>query len=94
MKSPFTIANMIENALEKKQIQEHDEKPPEPYRDYGWENGWKEVPQAVRICRKREHYLLKDGSFTNVDIGPPMRGMHHVMTCHICRIKFHYDSSD
>lgn len=58
------------------------------YSDYGWANSWKETPQAVHLCWQKKHPR------TDVDIGPPFRGLHHVVRCPICKIIYHYDSSD
>ena len=63
-------------------------------KDLGWANGWPmddngivNPPELIK-CRELGH-KRKD-----VDIGPPHRGMHHVVTCDECQIKYHYDSSD
>jgi hypothetical protein len=64
------------------------------YEDYGWANGWRQTPQAIVKCNQKGHPSLRDGSYTNVDIGPPLRGLHHVVRCNICKIIYHYDSSD
>jgi hypothetical protein len=65
-----------------------DEKEPKPYADYGFANCWRKNPEAVKRCRKLGHKT------TDVDVGPPMRGTDHVVTCDVCRIRWHYDSSD
>ncbi len=56
--------------------------------DLGWANGWEEDPEIVRKCKELKHET------SNVDIGPPFRGLHHVVTCNICGYIYHYDSSD
>jgi hypothetical protein len=58
------------------------------FRDYGWENGWSKVPEAVEKCQQAKHIT------SNIDIGPPFRGINHMVTCPICKIRYHYDSSD
>lgn len=57
-------------------------------KDLGWMNSWQEEPEEYTKCREAKH-KRKDR-----DIGPPNRGLHHVVTCEICDIQFHYDSSD
>jgi hypothetical protein len=54
----------------------------------GWANGWKETPQIVEECRKKKHYP------SDVDHGPPNRGIEHVVVCKECGYIYRYDSSD
>lgn len=61
--------------------------------DLGWANDWNgydtdKTPQRVKDCIAAKHKR------TDIDIGPPHRGIDHVVTCDICNIKWHYDSSD
>jgi len=56
--------------------------------DLDWANGWNEEPEIVKKCKEAGHIA------TNVDVGPPMRGIEHVVTCHICGYVYRYDSSD
>jgi hypothetical protein len=58
------------------------------YKDLGWENGWREYPPEYKKCVELKHRQ------NDVDIGPPNRGIHHIVTCDTCKIKWHYDSSD
>ena len=62
-------------------------------KDLGWANSWgslddEDVPEIVKKCRELGHRT------SDVDIGPPMRGMNHVVTCQVCGYLYHYDSSD
>lgn len=61
---------------------------PKQFTDYGWANSWKKKPDAVAVCQKAGHKVSDN------DIGPPMRGIHHVVECTICQYRYHYDSSD
>jgi len=62
---------------------------PDGYRDLGWANSWRETPEEVKRCREQGHRT------TDIDKGrPPHRGLDHVVTCDVCRIVYHYDSSD
>ncbi len=54
----------------------------------GWANGWKEDPQIVKDCRAKNHKT------SDVDVGPPYRGLEHVVKCEICDYVYRYDSSD
>jgi hypothetical protein len=58
------------------------------YKQLGWANSWKEIPAPLRQCAAKQHKI------EDRDIGPPMRGMDHRCRCHICKIEWHYDSSD
>lgn len=63
------------------------------YKDLGWANSWggyntKLTPNEVKNCINSNHIR------TDSDIGPLNRGIDHVVTCEICKIKWHYDSSD
>lgn len=63
------------------------------YHDLGWANDWDgyntaDTPQEVKNCIAANH------DRSDIDKGPPHRGMDHVVTCDICRIIWHYDSSD
>ena len=57
-------------------------------RDLGWANDWRETPLIVLRCRRLGHKP------SDVDIGPPMRGIQHVVRCDICEYRYAYDSSD
>lgn len=57
-------------------------------KDLGWANNWKENPPEYIACVEAKH------DRTDKDIGPPNRGMHHVVDCEKCNIRYHYDSSD
>ena len=56
--------------------------------DLGWKNGWRETPEIVEKCEALHHET------SDVDMGPPYRGLDHVVTCRICGYQYHYDSSD
>ena len=56
--------------------------------DLGWANNWRETPEIVKKCRALKH------SRTDKDVGPPHRGLEHVVTCEICGYVYRYDSSD
>ena len=75
------------------------------YQDLGWANNWpsriwtkpdgtifveKEdtTPDIIKQCRALSHTL------SDVDIGPPHRGLEHVVKCQICGYVYRYDSSD
>jgi hypothetical protein len=60
----------------------------QPFYDFGFENGWAEVPAPVTDCRTAKHAV------TDIDRGPRSRGLDHVVTCQTCRIIYHYDSGD
>jgi len=58
-------------------------------KDLGWLNSWyKNPPEEYKRCEELKHKR------SDVDVGPPNRGMDHVVTCDICNIRWHYDSSD
>jgi hypothetical protein len=59
-----------------------------PWKDFGFVNGWAEEPAEVVACVAAKHEQ------TNIDEGPPNRGIDHVVRCQVCRIVYHYDSSD
>lgn len=54
----------------------------------GWANSWRETPAIVQQCREAKHRT------SDVDVGPPFRGIEHVVRCDICGYVFRYDSSD
>lgn len=56
--------------------------------DLGWANFWGESPAIVKACREAGHKT------TDVDEGPPHRGMKHVVRCTTCNYVYKYDSSD
>ena len=61
----------------------------EVLKDLGWQNGWNSTPEIVKECRKQKH------SVTETDEGiRKHRGLDTVTRCHICKYKFHTDSSD
>ena len=59
-------------------------------KDLGWANDWKmgQLPEAVKKCRKLNHER------SDIDVGPPNRGIEHVVRCDRCQILYRYDSSD
>lgn len=59
-------------------------------RDLGWLNEGpnKERDEAKAACTALGHER------TDIDVGPPHRGIDHVVTCEICGFRYHYDSSD
>jgi len=60
-------------------------------KDLGWANDWADTPrepEEYKKCCEAKHKI------TDIDVGPPHRGMDHVCTCDICNIRWHYDSSD
>ncbi len=63
-----------------------DEEP--KVKNLGWANGWKEDPEIVKECERLGHKP------SNVDVGPPHRGLEHVVRCDICGYVYRYDSSD
>jgi len=63
--------------------------------DLGWANGWPTgpdgddvQPEIVQKCRAAGHKT------TDVDCGPPNRGLDHQVRCDTCGYVYHYDSSD
>ncbi len=54
----------------------------------GWANGWKNDPEIVQKCKKLNHHR------SDVDEGPPMRGIQQHVMCKICNYEYYYDSSD
>lgn len=59
--------------------------------DYGWLNDGivgGERSEAIRKCRELGHKP------TDIDVGPPHRGLEHVVTCELCQYQYRYDSSD
>lgn len=61
--------------------------------DLGWSNEWKETPDLVKKCHEDQRQG-NTHTVKNVDIGPPRRGMEHVVTCQECNYVYRYDSSD
>ncbi len=61
---------------------------PAPLAYLGWANDWKEDPEVVVNCHRLKHKP------TDVDVGPPNRGIEHVVTCRECGYYYKYDSSD
>ena len=59
-----------------------------PHKDLGWANNWKENQQEFEDCLAAGH------TTSDVDVGPPNRGIEHVVRCELCRIVHRYDSSD
>ena len=57
-------------------------------KDLGWMNSWREDPPEYTKCVELKHKR------TDIDVGPPHRGIEHVVTCDICKIVCRYDSSD
>jgi hypothetical protein len=58
------------------------------YADFGWANGWCETPAEIVRCRDLGHRP------SDTDVGPPYRGIEHVIVCDVCRIVYRVDSSD
>ena len=57
--------------------------------DLGWMNNWKITPRVIVSCRARGHHTA------DIDVGPPLRGMEHVVKClDGCAYIYRYDSSD
>ena len=56
--------------------------------DLGWANSWPETPPEVTKCRELGH------TPTDRDVGPPNRGIEHVVRCDVCAYVYRYDSSD
>lgn len=54
-------------------------------KDLGWANDWHEVPNIVKNCKHKTESL---------DVGPRNRGLHNIVTCELCKYRYHYDSSD
>lgn len=65
------------------------------YIDLGWANSWSdhEYPSIVRECNNKKHYNDK-ANYSDIDVGPKYRGLEHIVTCHICKYIYRYDSSD
>ena len=57
-------------------------------KDLGWANSWKEIPDEVKNCDAMAH------NKSDVDVGPPHRGLEHQVVCKICGYIYRYDSSD
>lgn len=59
-------------------------------KDYGWLNDGPntEREEAQKKCNALGHKR------TDKDVGPPHRGIEHVVTCPICDFVYRYDSSD
>jgi hypothetical protein len=72
------------------------DEPVKQYKQLGWANSWymsrmaehSEANDILTKCRELKH-PIKDK-----DIGPPNRGIDHLVTCEICSYQYHYDSSD
>jgi hypothetical protein len=59
-----------------------------PWQDLGWLNYGLKNGELVEACRAAGHKT------TDIDKGPANRGLDHEVRCQICRIVYHYDSSD
>lgn len=63
-----------------------------PLKDLGWANKGGEtyriIQEHLERCRTLGHQQ------TDIDVGPPMRGIEHVVTCRECGFVYRYDSSD
>jgi hypothetical protein len=61
-------------------------------KNYGWlndgENPERDAARAKCRASNPPHKV------TDVDVGPPHRGMEHVVTCEECGYVYRYDSSD
>jgi hypothetical protein len=60
----------------------------EPRKNLGWANDWTEDPEIIKKCKEAKHPT------SDVDVGPPHRGIEHVVKCDICNYVYRYDSSD
>jgi len=56
--------------------------------DLGWQNYWTETPEIVKKCKRKGHKP------TDRDVGPPFRGLEHIVQCNLCKYIYRYDSSD
>lgn len=59
----------------------------EDRKDFGWANSWRDTPEVVKACIEAKHKT------TDIDVGPPFKGMKHVVVCQICNYVYLYDSS-
>ncbi len=61
-------------------------------RNLGWLNNGpnKERDDAIALCRSHN----PPHRVTDIDVGPPNRGIEHVVTCETCGYVYRYDSSD
>ncbi len=61
-------------------------------KDLGWHNMGGETARIIdkyhAICMALRH------APSDIDVGPPMRGIEHVVTCTACGYVYRYDSSD
>ena len=59
--------------------------------DLGWHNAGgetaKKIDKVVAECCAKKH------TQTDKDMGPPFRGLDHLVTCIECGYRYHYDSS-
>lgn len=58
----------------------------------GWANAGGETYE--KICLARDKCLALGHERSDIDVGPPHRGMEHVVTCELCGYVYRYDSSD
>ena len=57
--------------------------------DLGWANKWAVWPELITKCFAANHHR------TDIDVGPPNRGIEHVVKClDGCGYVYRYDSSD
>ncbi len=66
-------------------------------RDLGWLNSWFGKTEPAEYAeyndiRQKCHDLKH--KVNDIDVGPPNRGVEHVVTCEICGYVYRYDSSD
>lgn len=61
---------------------------PQKFLDFGWANGWGKTPKLIQNCQDAGHET------SDVDIGPPNRGLEHVVKCEKCNYIYRYDCSD
>ena len=57
-------------------------------KDLGLANFWRNEPPEVKRCKKLGHKP------SDKDVGPPYRGIGHVVECIKCNYVYRYDSSD
>ena len=57
------------------------------YTDFGWANGWSKYPVEITECKTLKHETTEHSN------DPPFKKFHWIVTCHICKIIYHYDSS-
>ncbi len=59
----------------------------EYYKDFGWANGWRKDPLDIKKCKELKHKTFEHSN------DPPFHRHHWIVTCSVCKIIYHYDSS-